>query len=278
MPKKKSPLVPTTPSPYENHAYLNPDGSVDGEKLLSIVRRMPGGFALMILHAMIEKGGIDLAYHDKAQIIIERLSMSLIPLAAFGDEECDIQLTAILKLAQARTYEVPQSKIKELTRYETSPPLARGWELCRIMSHLSNVVEPRSSHRPFRPNHPIQMRPSPTSAHFQGLWDLANSHVKPNTTLQSLAIRLYLDRLEKEHVTAGQSTITNRSLKRDLELVREWERNTKEQEKQKRGRWHGGKIGDLTLTWYEFSEGWKVRAKERATRKQGGSKDRKQLT
>jgi hypothetical protein len=35
---------PATPSRYENHAYINPDGTVDGEKLLNIVRETPGGF------------------------------------------------------------------------------------------------------------------------------------------------------------------------------------------------------------------------------------------
>jgi len=110
MPRKKQPLVPApTVGRYKNHRYMNPDGTVNGEKLLGIVRSMPGGFALMLLNAMIEEGAIDEKYQNKAREIIEALCHILIPLAAFGDEESDTQLTAILKLVHPTRYEVPKN-------------------------------------------------------------------------------------------------------------------------------------------------------------------------
>ena len=113
------------------------------------------------------------------------------------------------------------------------------------------------------------MRTDPRSSHYQTFWNEVRAQWKHNSTLQSLAIRSYIDYLEKEEITTGGATITERSLKRDLELAREWESNTSEDEKTRRGRWHGGTIGDLSITWYSYSDGWKVRAKEKAARKQG---------
>jgi hypothetical protein len=107
------------------------------------------------------------------------------------------------------------------------------------------------------------MSESPSRPYFQGLWDLARKHFHPNSTLQSLAIRIYLEDLERQGITSEHTAITERSLTRDLEQAREWERNASEDEKTRRGRWRGGEIGGLTITWYEFSEGWKIRAKEK---------------
>ena len=174
-------------------------------------------------------------------------------------------------------YEVPQHKIRDITRYETRPPLARAWEMYRIMSHLTRVVEPLKSVRPFKENHPVKMLPGPTHGYHQSFWDLAKKHWRPNTTLQSLAITIYLEHLERQGVISDQGSITVRSLKRDLEMARAWETGLSDDEKQRRKHWSGGIIGDLTITWYEFSEGWKVRAKEKAA-KQAGGKDRKKLT
>ena len=48
MPKKKEHSVPRT-SKYKNHKFLNPDGSVDGERLLRLVNETPGVMDLMIV-------------------------------------------------------------------------------------------------------------------------------------------------------------------------------------------------------------------------------------
>jgi len=237
---------------------------------------MPGGFDVMMLDVMVDKNLIASSYHEQAREIVRRLC-SIIMFAANGDEESQVLLSAIEKIVQPRIYGIPQNKITELTRYETSPPLARAWELRRIMSHLAGVVEPRNSGRSFRESHPVRMREGPVRGFTQEFWDLAHKYWHPNSTLQSLAISIYLEHLEKQEVISERAAITVRTLKRDLELAREWEANASEDDKTRRSCWHGGIIGDLTITWYEFSEGWKVRAKERAL-KRTGSKDRRQLT
>jgi hypothetical protein len=69
--------------------------------------------------------------------------MNLVMLAVHGDEKSASQLKAIEKLIRLAKYELPFTKIREIIdRYETSPLLARGWKLRRIMSILCSVVEP----------------------------------------------------------------------------------------------------------------------------------------
>src|SRR5688572_18605720 len=119
--------------------HMNPDGSVDGERLLSIVNRTPGAFELIMLNAMIERGNIAYDYYHEASEIVSSLVM-LIMLAGHDDEQSKVQLKAIKKLVRAGKYEIPLSKIKDIAdRYETSPPLARAWEPRMLMSHLSYV-------------------------------------------------------------------------------------------------------------------------------------------
>lgn len=240
---------------------MNPDGSVDGERLLNVLRRTPGSTELIMLGHLIEKGELAPEYQTTISEIVGLLSM-LILLADEGIEQCQIQIEAIKKLAHPNKYEIPINKIIEIANYETSPTLARAWELRRIMSHLTNVVVPRHPTKPFTHNQIVRMRTSPAFSVFQALWDLARKHWNPNSTLQSLAIDLYLIDLDREGVTCDA-----RTLKKDLQHAREWEHLASEDEKALRGLARGATLGDLSITWYEFSEGWKTKAKNRKAKK-----------
>lgn len=180
MPKTKLPKKPSAvetiaatrqaheTNRYKNHAYMNADGSVNGERLLAIVNRSPGVFELIMVDAMLEDGNIDGKYHFLTEEIVSALAY-VIMLAGHGDEQSELQLTAIRKLVRPRKYEVPNSKIREIAdRYETSPPLARGWELRRLMSVLSRVVEPLNKDRPYTPDKPILLQENPHAAHLLG--------------------------------------------------------------------------------------------------------------
>jgi hypothetical protein len=254
---------PTPKTKYPNHAFMNPDGSVDGERLLALVNRSPGGFELIMLDALLDRGYAAQEYHAVAEEIVSAL-LTIIALAGHGDEQSEMQLKALRKLVKPRKYEIPISKIREIAeRYETSPPLARGWELHKLMSNLSLVVEPLKKDRAYTANQPIAMRLNPPAV-FVGLSDLARQHVKPNTTLQSLAIHIYLEHLQKEGITDENEAINERSLKRDLQRVREWEKSASGDEKVRRGRMEGASLGEEPITWYMYSEGWKERKKKRS--------------
>jgi len=262
---------------YEAHAYLNPDGSVDGEKLLNIIRQMPGGFELMMLSAVLEQmGDVASRYHEEASEIVEGI-VNLIMLAAHGDEESEIHVTAIRKLVRSRIYEVPQDMIEKTSRYETRPPLARAWEIRRSMSHLCIVVEPQGRS--------VKMRDKALVSSFWGdLWEAANRHVKTNTTLTSLALHMYLEQLQAEGIVDENATISEESLKRDLRLARNWERTASEDEKLRRGKHKGLSLGDdEPIVWYQFSEGWKTRklagrSRKKSAARGGGYKDRNKLS
>jgi hypothetical protein len=86
---------------------------------------MPGGFDVMILDRMVEKGHVPSHYHEQASEIIDKLC-TLIMLAAAGDEECEVLVTAIRKIVQPRRYEVPQNKIREIIRYGNKPSISAG--------------------------------------------------------------------------------------------------------------------------------------------------------
>jgi hypothetical protein len=268
---------------FEGSAYLNPNGTVDGETLLEIVRQSPGVFSLLVLSAVIH-GDSDLhedsdsEYHRLTEDLISGLAI-VIERAAEGDERAAIQLKAIEKLIKPEKFELRLDKIKELLidRYETSPMLARGWELRRLMSGLLNVVEPVKSGRPGSINAPIRLIKCPVYWYYKSLWEVAQKHWKPKATLQSLAIRIYLEDLQDAGVTGeGAETITTETLKRDLERARTWEQDATEDEKRLRGH-NKGEFGDSPITWFEFSEGWKVR-KVRARKKATGSKQRDKLS
>jgi hypothetical protein len=263
---------------YKNHAYINPDGTVDGERLLKLVSDAPGGLDLIILNSILNKRNEATAseYHYIVNEIVSRL-VTLVLLADVGDEKSLIQIKAIQKLVRPEKYELPLSKIREIVeRYETSPPLARGWELKRLMSLLSHVAEPLNKDKPFSESQPIKIR-EVQPEHLVSVWELARKHWKPNTTLQSLAISIYLEELQEKGVTDEGETITGRSLKRDLERVRDWERDTNEDEKARRGSWKGKSLSDEPITWYDFSEGWKARRVKRKESAKGG-KGRPKLT
>ena len=241
---------------FTGHAYLNPDGSVNGEKLLSIVNRTPAAFELMMLNSMIERGTIAPEYYDMAEEIVGNL-VTVMMLAGYGDEQSGIQLKAVKKLTHPAKYDLPLSKIRDIVdRYETSPPLARAWELRRLMSYISVVVEPLNANKPYLSGHPVKMR---ELAAETGLWDVAQRHMKPNTTLQSLAFAVYIEQLEEIGVIDENAPISGRSLKRDLDLARQWELTASEDEKIRRGRTQGYSLSDEPIVWYQFSEGWKVR-------------------
>ncbi len=143
-----------------------------------------------------------------------------------------------------------------------------------------HLVQPLKNNRPHLERHPIRLRDVPPDTH---LLDLAKRHWKPNTTLQSLAIRIYLEQLEKQGVTGKSATISDRSLKRDLELARNWELTASEDEKLRRGQSKRFWLTNEPITWYQFSEGWKARrlaaqSKKNTTVEERGGKNRKNLS
>ncbi|HEV7681218.1 MAG TPA: hypothetical protein VGO68_03775 [Pyrinomonadaceae bacterium] len=260
--KRNVNLIPTnTASESEDHGFINADGSVDGERLLQIIGKTPGAFSLLVIYRMVQSGHISPEYDWITDEIVDGFTQVVIA-AAGGDEKAAEQIKAIEKLVKPEKFELPRTRISELVaRYETSPHLARGWELRRLMSSLMEVVEPAKPDIPFTTNQPVKIKEDVSTTSLQ---QLAKEHWKRNTTLQSLAIRIYLGHLRKAGIAGADQTITDETLKRDLVLVRKWEETHTAQEKYNRGHYSGYMLSDGPITWCEFSSGWKTRRRTRS--------------
>jgi hypothetical protein len=198
--------------------------------------------------------------------------------ASAGNDQATVWLKAIEKVIHPGKFELPRTKIDELaSRYETNPQLARGWELTGLMSHLSYLVEPEHKDR-CSPRDRMVMRKTPTLPGDEKLIKAIAEHTrkywKPRSTLQSLAIRMYMDYLEREGISDAQATISERSLKRDLQAVRDWEKTATETERYARGLCAGYSLAGGMTFWCQYSEGWKDR-KKKVQKQRGVTKKRK---
>jgi len=248
--------------PTTDHPYIKPDGTFDPQELLEQLSDAPGSFDLLIIDHLIDKGDLDPRYHHVAEEIVSAL-IQIIADAGSGDERAADQLTAIEKFIRPEKYDLPPWKIKEIVdQYHTKPHLARGWELRRLMSGLSFAVEPVRTDKPASIDSQVRLLEKPKSDHDCYYWERAHKHWKQKSTLQSLAIRVYLAQLQDEGIT--NATITERTLKRDLAAVRKWEKDTAPEKRSRRGEIWGHSLGDSQkIEWADFSEGWKVRAKKK---------------
>src|SRR3712207_8287436 len=73
---------------FKNHLYLNPDGSVNGEKLFKIVHDAPGGMDVIITGHLIEEGLINAECRDLLHRIIDGVC-NLAMLASIGVERSE---------------------------------------------------------------------------------------------------------------------------------------------------------------------------------------------
>ena len=140
-------------------------------------------------------------------------------LAHAGDETAKQQVLAVKKLLAPATYQVPLKIIEDLAKkYNAVGPLARGWELRRLMAELAEIVVPANPQNTCVLCGPVRVSEAPP-ARGTPLYQEALERCRKRTTLQSLAISIYLDRLQKE----GDFKTDERSLRRDLDKVRRWE-------------------------------------------------------
>ncbi len=228
-------------------------------------------FSLALLAQLVDNNVQDAnKYWKLADNLTERL-FAIMAAASTGNEQATLWLKAIEKILHPQKFELPRTKIDEIaTRYETNPQLARGWEVTALMSHLSHVVEPRDKDRS-SPSDPVVIRAKSTlegsEEIIKEIVKITRSYWKRNSTLQSLAIRMYLDYLHREGITDDQATISERTLKRDLQAVRDWEESATEDELLTRGLCAGYSLSGGSMFWCLYSEGWKDRKKKITTRK-----------
>ena len=197
--------------------------------------------------------------------LLEHLIFKLVLIVADaqrGETDALIQLKVLQKFASPDIYDVPRVVMENLTdMYHTRAPLARAWELRELMGALSSVVEPMPGTENVLKG-PVRINPS---CGWKGneLYRLAEQYLsgKRGVTLQSLAINVYLERLRMEGLDGGTDA---RSLKRDLEIAKDYEQSLGEGKRRSTGvTVINGANPPIRLYTEPYSDGWKKRKKRR---------------
>jgi hypothetical protein len=194
--------------------YLRTDFDIETDLLelaqnaLCLIRVFQAG-------AFIRHGVIGRQTGNTVSEIIDKL-ISLAVQAEKGDEKASNQLAVLHKVAHPSSYDLPSTVIKKIAdSYHTSPHLARAWDVRDLMLELSYVVEPTNFNRSVAEG-PVRL--AQRGKHEHPMRAKAEKFINTHSTLQSLAIAIYLDQLDAEGITlnAGQ-------IKTDLRKLKEWE-------------------------------------------------------
>ena len=158
---------------------------------------------------------------DEQRVFLSQLLVDLIVIAeqAFaGDAFANKQLEAVSKLVRSAEYRTLPKLIDKIvtTQYKLPASHERARNIIDLMIDLWIVVEPVRYSGEERYN--VAVRPVLKRACDTDLYALATKYCRKGTTLQSLAIKVYLEQLRDE----GHEGVDERALKRDLQKYREW--------------------------------------------------------
>jgi len=201
------------------------DGAIDAVKLLIRLNSMVGVRHLLNLYASIHKGDVAFRYFNYVESIVSGM-VDAITQASSGSIDAENKLIAINKILRPQEYNLPKPAIEKIVdRYNGSPQLARACTLRHLMSLLTKVVRPANTEQPFTTRSPILLLEAlneDLNDEWRFLFIKAQKHWNRHSTLQSLAIQIYLSEL----VNAKPETkVDERTLKRDLSALRHWEAN-----------------------------------------------------
>jgi hypothetical protein len=135
-----------------------------------------------------------------------------------GEDRARWQLNVVQKFVYPQKFEVPWTLVESLAGKYESGHLVRGWALRRLMYELAGLVELRQPEREDITASVVFISPDADQGHR--LYPLVRRYCKPKTTLQSLAIRVYLELIQGEN---EEGVIDERSLRRDLKRLKAWE-------------------------------------------------------
>jgi hypothetical protein len=251
--------------------YRKPDGKLDFPAVARYMLRMDGGVESLIISRWAELGKIkeqDAALFGE---LVKRLFSIVLRAAYAEDTLAPIQLQAIEKLTRPEKYGLTLTDIEQLAATDKArPAIARAMELRGIMSQLAWVVTPTKGGK-YEPNQPIKLKSGEPPNHLKEAHELAEKYWRRGTTLQALAIRVYLAQLQAEGVLdEGDKGISEGSLKDDLAEAKRWEAahlNVPH--------WQGLIHGETPIRVFEYSQRWKQMRAKRNERKTGGKKSKK---
>jgi hypothetical protein len=231
---------------------LNKEFGIETD-IMGLAQRAPGLVEMFQLGALIDNGLVGEEIRVKLKEIIWKM-VRIAYHAGKGDERAIDQLNVIHKVAHPDSYELPATIIKNLANsYHTSPHLARAWKIRGLMLNLSYVVEPTRKDKSILKS-PIKLSTMDLRSYDPDLYAKATKHIKKGSTLQSLAIDIYIEELNNEGIT-----IDPRQLKLDLQKLKQWEAVNNPNKSYPLRLWNvnsdapPANIPDIPI----FSEGWK---------------------
>lgn len=135
-----------------------------------------------------------------------------------GEERARWQLNVVHKLIYPQKFEVPWTLVESLAAKYESGHLLRGWALRRLMYELADLVELTQPELEDVTAGRVVLTPNAEQGHR--LYPLVRRFCRRGTTLQSLAIRVYLELIQGEN---ERGAVDERSLRRDLKRLQAWE-------------------------------------------------------
>lgn len=136
----------------------------------------------------------------------------------FGDTRSEWQLNVVHKFIYPQKFEVPWTAVESLAGKYESGHLLRGWALRRLMYELADLVELT---QPDLEDVTVSRVVLATNADQEHrLYPLVRRYCRRGTTLQSLAVRVYLELIQGEN---ERGAVDERSLRRDLKRLQAWE-------------------------------------------------------
>lgn len=171
------------------------------------VHNAPGLTAAAYLYEMEQAGRITNVGADYLAFMIDKLA-ELAGRALAGEEKALLQIQAAHRMLCAEVFnlEIPHIKqVAEMDRTKSgknAAALSRAYDVRILMSRLSSVVEPKNEGERLSPSSAVKLREKPMLEDDADLWRMVRDRfLHKNMSLQSLAIKIYVDNLEKAGIT-----------------------------------------------------------------------------
>lgn len=219
-------------------AIKNIPGFFDGERpliqlhtderwkaLLHFAHNAPGLSAIAYLYELEQAGQITGVYGDYLALMMNKLA-ELTGRALKGEEQALLQIQAAHRMLCAETFGLEMPHIKQVAEMDRTKSgkdaaaLSRAYDVRIWMSRLSAVVEPKNEGERLSPSSTVKLREKPMHESDAELLQMVRERfIRKNMTLQSLAISVYLDRLDN----GGIATKEYRDIEKDLRIAKKYD-------------------------------------------------------
>lgn len=184
--------------------------------IMELAQNAPCLVEVFQIGALGKKGIIKKETQKRVSEIIHQL-VRLAHRASTGDASALNQLKVAHKIVYPNVYQFPVTVIENLAeRYHTPPHLARAWAVRSIMVEIDLVLEPTREGASLLDG-AVKLTTAPNLVKSD-LYKSVASYMRRNSTLQSIAIDMYIDELSREGITLDEER-----LKDDLRKLKEWE-------------------------------------------------------